>query len=272
MNCRSPARGDLRYEYLSFPLARAREVIERTGNWIPAPVPGDIHQACVAVGWFGEPLVGLQSYDCRWTEERSWWYRKTFVPPEGWESADVVELSADGLDSNAEIFLNGAHVGSHRSAFYPFVTDVKPYLVSGDNVLLIRLTVGIETVSDYDVDDPDGTHGSTEEGNGKPDRGDLRRVLVRKPQYVFGWDWGPRLATTAIGGDVTIRAMREACIRDVTLVPPAGGGRLRHRARDGGRRAIPLLPERRGATSRSRSPTRRESRIARRGKRFSVRA
>ncbi|MCL5995817.1 MAG: beta-mannosidase, partial [Chloroflexi bacterium] len=59
----------------------------------------------------------------------------------------------------------------------------------------------------------------TEAANGRPERGDPRRAYVRKPQYSFGWDWSPRVATTAIGGDVKIRAWSVACIRDVHLRP-----------------------------------------------------
>lgn len=188
-------------------------------GWLAAPVPGDIHQALIAAGRIKEPLLGLNSFDCRWTEDRAWWYRKTFSAPAGWREVDRIELELNGLDSNAEIFLNGVPLGSHRNAFRPFVADVKPRLQAGRNVLLVRLTTGVDTVCDADVDAPDGVRPGTEAGNGRPERGDPRRTMVRKPQYSFGWDWSPRLATVAIAGDVKLRLLKSACIRHVQLRP-----------------------------------------------------
>ncbi|MFN2229332.1 MAG: glycoside hydrolase family 2 protein [Anaerolineae bacterium] len=211
---------------LTFPLANARVLAAEREEWIPAPVPGDIHQALIAVGRIEEPLLGLNSFDCRWTESRSWWYRKTFSAGPEWLQAEVVELEMNGLDANAELFLNGEHVGSHRNAFYPFSVDLKPWLKEGDNTLLVRLSAGVEDVSEADIDAPDGIRAGTEAERGRPERGDPRRTFFRKPQYSFGWDWSPRVATTAIAGDVTIRAMNEACIRGVSLRPVERDGQV----------------------------------------------
>ncbi len=111
---------DLRDEILTYDLAEARRLGERADGWIPTPVPGDIHQGLIAAGRIQEPLLGLNSFDCAWTEARSWWYRKAFDYDSEWQDADAVELELEGLDSNAEVFLNGDHIGSHRNAFRPF--------------------------------------------------------------------------------------------------------------------------------------------------------
>lgn len=208
---------EMRDERLSFPLDAAHELSHSQEGWILQPVPGDIHQGLIAADRIKEPLLGLNSFDCAWTEGRSWWLRKTFDLPPEWLSADRVELKMVRLDANAAIFLNDALVDEHPSTFRPFVCDVKPWLLSGENVLLVRLTAGVESINEYDTDSCDGVRASTEAGNGRPGRGDQRRIFVRKPQYSWGWDWSPRVATTAIGGDVTLRALRKACIRDVAL-------------------------------------------------------
>ncbi len=197
----------------------AGRVLVRAEGWMPQPVPGDIHQGLMAAGRIRDPLLGLNSFDCAWTEDRSWWFRRTFPTDPAWPASDAVELELNGLDANASIFLNGHHLGDHKSAFYPFVADIKTHLnAEGDNTLLVRLTAGVEDVTP-DMLAPLGVPVSTEAGNGRPERGDQRRVFVRKPQYSFGWDWSPRVATTAIAGDVTIRAFNTACIRDVRVLP-----------------------------------------------------
>ncbi len=208
---------DMRDERLSYPLVDAHKLSSQPEGWIPQPIPGDIHQGLVAAERIKEPLLGLNSRDCVWTEGRSWWLKKTFEVPSGWLSADRIEVEMVRLDSNAAIFVNDNLVGEHPSTFRPFICDIKPWLVEGKNVLLVRLSAGVESVSELDTDSCDGIRASTEAANGIASRGDQRRIYVRKPQYSWGWDWSPRVATTAIGGDVTLRALRKACIRDVAL-------------------------------------------------------
>lgn len=213
----------LRDEILTYPLTRACQLSYCEEGWIAQPVPGDIHQGLVNAGRIAEPLLGLNSFDCAWTETRSWWFRRKFVVPGDWREADVAELEMHGLDCNAEIFLNGEHIGSHPSAFRPFVRDVKPWLVDGENVLLVRLTAGVEHVTEADVYSCDGVVHEADRAFDRSSRGDPRRIFARKPQYSWGWDWSPRVPTTAIGGDVTLRLMTTACIRDVALRPARHG-------------------------------------------------
>jgi beta-mannosidase len=209
---------ELRDEPLARGAGEARAIAALVDGWIAAPVPGDIHQALLAAGRIAEPLVGMHSYECAWTEARAWWYRLRFDAPTDWHTADRVELELDGLDSNAAIFLNDVQLGTHINAFRPFVRDVKPHLRPEENCLLVRLTTGVETVTEEQAYSMNGVPAPTEAGNGRPDRGDIRRPFVRKPQFTFGWDWSPRLATTAIAGGVRLHCIHKACIRDVQMV------------------------------------------------------
>jgi beta-mannosidase len=203
----------------------AKRITELKDEWIPAPVPGDIHQGLVTLGKIKEPLVGMNSFDCVWTENQSWWYRKEFNTELGWQDADDVELELDGLDSNASVFLNGTFLGKHVSTFYPFRKKIKQHLnKTGNNVLLVRLSTGVETVTEEDIAGL-GVAAGTEAANNRPERGEPRRPFVRKPQYSFGWDWSPRVATTGITGNAVIRVYNDAIIRDVYIKPIQGKGK-----------------------------------------------
>ena len=74
---------EMRDERLSYPLGDAQKLSQNPDGWIPQPIPGDIHQGLVAAERIQEPLLGLNSHDCVWTEGRSWWLRKTFEVPRG---------------------------------------------------------------------------------------------------------------------------------------------------------------------------------------------
>ncbi len=213
----------LRDEAVDFKPSDACKLNDSAKGWINQPVPGDIHQGLIAAGRIKEPLVGLNFSDCRWTENRSWWFKKNFKITENHLKADLIELDLNGLDSNAEIFINDKYIGSHRNAFRPFTADIKKYIISGNNILLVRLSAGVENVTEEDLNSMNGVSALTEASHGHPERGEPRRPFVRKPQYSFGWDWSPRVATTAIAGDVKIRIVNIACIRDVQLKPVRHG-------------------------------------------------
>ncbi|MDD5603257.1 MAG: hypothetical protein PHG48_04120, partial [Eubacteriales bacterium] len=88
------------------------------------------------------------------------------------------------------------------------------FLREGENAILVRLTTGVERVEQQEAIK---YHAATEEKK-RPGRGDRRRVFLRKPQYNYGWDWAPRVATCCINGSVRIEAYRRAAIRDVKIL------------------------------------------------------
>ena len=67
------------------------------------------------------------------------WYRKTFrlptLAPDG-----CVDLIFDGAYMNADVWLNGHHLGNHPYGYTPFGFELTPYLNrSGENVIAVRL-------------------------------------------------------------------------------------------------------------------------------------
>ena len=186
-------------------------VWRKTEGWMAADLPCDIHTPLIEQGIIREPLQALNCYDCVWTEDRSWWFRRNFVADSTLLARDVAELCLDGLDAEADIFLNGLHLGHHGSSFYPFRRDIRDLLVHGDNSLLVRVTSGLEYYSRQDLAGISGRVGV----EGIFNRGDERRALVRKPQYVYGWDWGPRVASCGIAGGAWLEAYDTLAVRSV---------------------------------------------------------
>ena len=209
---------ELHDEPITCPPQAHRRIARRKRGWLPTPVPGDVREGLIAAGRMTEPLEGLNSFAGHWVEDRSWWLRRRFATTGAMRKARAVELVLDGLDAHASVFLNGRHLGDHPSAFRPFVARVEGCLVDGENVLLVRLTHGVEDVEAADVEALGGIV-PTEDSRGRPERGEPRRVFVRKPQYTWGWDWSPRAATVAIAGEPKLRLLGEAALRDVRIVP-----------------------------------------------------
>ena len=174
-------------------------------------LPLDVHMPLIEAEVIKDPALSDYCLDGNWIEERSWWFKKTFQIQ---DKSSVMELVLESLDVHGDIFLNDIHLGHHASAFYPFRREVSEYLNEGKNILLVRLTAGLEYVTDADLAEIDSL--VCIEGEINPDRGDMRRAFVRKPSYVFGWDWCPRVGTVAIG-NAYLECAEVAVIRGMSI-------------------------------------------------------
>lgn len=175
-------------------------------------LPCDVHEPLIENGVIPEPLEGLHSFDCKWVEEKSWWYRREVVLDDAAINADRIELTFESIDLEADLFVNGAHLAHHANAHVPLVCDITSVAKQGTNTVLLRVSSGAERVPRelvYDL----GRSVSKTYG-----RGDDRRVYLRKPQYVYGWDWGPRLVTCGIVKDVYLQTFTGVASRDTKLV------------------------------------------------------
>jgi len=184
----------LRAEDLALDHRNQASVAQKKDGWLEAELPCDVRMPLIAAGKIPEPLEGLECFASEWIEDKSWWFVRDFVV----ETVGQAELVLDYLDYGAAIYLNGSFLGEHNSVFYPFCHDVSRFLVVGKNQLVVRLTAGADRVSKEAMGDFQFAV-SLEKKNGRPDRGEARRTFLRKPQYAFGWDWGPRVATVGIG-------------------------------------------------------------------------
>jgi beta-mannosidase len=170
-------------------------------GWIDVPVPGDLHRALLAAGRIEDPFYDRNEDDVRWIEEREWWYRMRFEAPEQVAVDERLRLVFHGLDTYATVYLNGQELGRHRNMFREAVFDVTDRLVPGENLVAVCF-------------DPPLSHVGPElEGQWAPN--EHARVWMRKAQFGYGWDWGPRLPTVGLWRPVELRRERAATITGV---------------------------------------------------------
>jgi beta-mannosidase len=173
-------------------------------DWIDVSAPGDVHQALVAAGRITDPFFNRNEIDCAWVEEREWWYRTQFIyehgPP---QTDDRLLLVFHGLDTYVRIWLNGERLGEHGNMFREAVFDITRRIRT-DNPNTLALC--FEPPLDHVKDKPSlfWLPGALE---------DTKRNFIRKAQFGFGWDWGPRLPTIGIWRPVELRREHQAAIQ-----------------------------------------------------------
>lgn len=176
--------------------------------WSDAKVPGTIHQDLLNHNRIPNPFYGMNEEAVQWVENEDWMYRTSFIVTEEQLNRDAAVLELDGLDTYADVFLNGALILRSDNMFVGHKVPVKSVLRKGENRLLIRFRSAVkEALPQWETngfDYPaDNDHSS-------------KRVSIytRKAPYSYGWDWGIRLATCGIWRPVRLVFSDVARIED----------------------------------------------------------
>jgi hypothetical protein len=115
-----------------------------TSRWLPATVPGTVLASLVEQGHLPDPVAGFNNLRIPEALARhSWWYRRTFALPHGLDTGGGrhVWLEFDGVNHQADVFLNGTAVGTLSHPFGRAAFDVTSALHrSGDQVLAVRIS------------------------------------------------------------------------------------------------------------------------------------
>jgi beta-mannosidase len=189
-------------------------------EWLPATVPGTVHTDLMANGIIEDPYYRLNEHDVQWVDKVDWEYKTTFNMDGAFSGKDRMELDFKGLDTYADVFVNGDQVLQADNMFREWKADVKKVLKEGENELRIVLRSPItEGIKKYDAQGyviPVSDNDLAEIG--KVEDGKKVSVYTRKAGYHFGWDWGPRLVTSGIWRPVTLKAWDDARIENLQVV------------------------------------------------------
>jgi beta-mannosidase len=193
--------------------------VHKTGydekGWLETAVPGDVHSTLLAHGIIEDPYYSTNDQACRWVERKIWVYRREFDTPEDISDTDVI-LNFEGLDTLAEVFLNGESIAVSENMFVPLFADLTGKLKEGGNVVVIRFDPVVEYAARQDV-------------SRFWSKVNYERIWLRKCACSFSWDWGPRIVTVGIWKDVWLQLVKKARIDHLffkTLSIGAGGAEM----------------------------------------------
>ncbi|MEU4656165.1 glycoside hydrolase family 2 protein [Streptomyces sp. NPDC023723] len=175
---------------------------------LPAAVPGCVHTDLLAAGLLPDPFLGRNETEVAWVGRREWTYERALDAGSGPEQSDLV---FDGLDTVAEILLDGRPLGRTRNMHRSHRFDVTG--LSG------RLTVRFGSAY-AEAEAVRGKVGERPAAYAEPYQ------YVRKMACSFGWDWGPTLVTAGIWRPVRLEhwsTARLARVRPLVTVADGTG-------------------------------------------------
>lgn len=177
-------------------------------EWLSATVPGTVHQDLINHDLLPNPFYGKNEEIVQWVENEDWVYKTSFEVSEEQLARQSAVLTFEGLDTYADVYLNGSLLKRTDNMFVGYTLPVKEVLRRGQNNLQVffhsPMKMGTPQVETSGFDYPaDNDHHKTRVS-----------IYSRKAPYSYGWDWGIRLATSGIWRPVTLTFFDAARIED----------------------------------------------------------
>jgi beta-galactosidase len=121
----APGFDDASWRVLDLPHDWSIEDLPSTNDAPPSPFNPSMSAGGAATGY----VVGGTG-----------WYRKHFTLPSS-EAGKNVSICFDGVYMNADVWINGQHLGNHPYGYTPFVFDLTPYLkpIGQENILAVQV-------------------------------------------------------------------------------------------------------------------------------------
>ena len=168
---------------------------------LPVTVPSVVQQNLYDAGLIPHPYLGTAEDQLLWISDHPWSYATHFDVRSDLLDKEVVELVFEGIDTYAEVTLNGHKILDTDNQFRTWITEVKSLLKAKDNVLVvdfprydsIQLTL-------YEAHQP---------------RLPEKYAVSRKAPYQHGWDWATKYKNVGIWKPVKLQAWSQARIENV---------------------------------------------------------
>ncbi len=171
-------------------------------QWMNAIVPGTVHTDLMANKQIADPFYRMNENDVQWVDQHQWVYKREFRVPASLLTQDAIQLVCEGLDTYAQVRINGKLVGETANMFVDHRMDVKKHVRVGKNT--IEILFDSPTIRTKALEKK---HGALRVALEPP------RVYVRKAQYSFSWDWGPKLTTSGIWRNISLEAFSFARLK-----------------------------------------------------------
>lgn len=178
---------------------------------IETKVPSTVYGTLLDRGLIPDPYFRDNELTALKLMENDFVYETEFSIPDEGRAADRLLLCFDGIDTLADIFLDGELLGSVNNMNRAWEYDITSLVMDGTKDSVYRLKVLLHSPTRFIAEEnekcPVGA--SSDAMPGFPH--------LRKAACMFGWDWGCRLPDAGIFREVSILSCKSARIAQVYL-------------------------------------------------------
>jgi beta-mannosidase len=162
---------------------------------IPARVPGNVEDDLVEAGLLTPLEMGEGAYQTLDYEGHRWFFRKSFKAP-AIDPSEQLCLVFEGIDTIAEVFLNGESLGKTRNMLIPHSFEIGNCVRHGEeNELIVRIDPVVVAGREREAEPCEFVNGFTE------------RAAIRKAAHMYGWDILPRIVSAGLWRPVYLQTV-----------------------------------------------------------------
>jgi beta-mannosidase len=185
-------------------------------EWRNASVPGLIHTDLLTYKLIPDPFYRDNENKVQWVSDSEWEYRRTISADQNLLKHKHIDLVFEGLNTIADVYLNGKLVLHADNMFREWRADIRSYLEQGTNTLSIIFHRIKPELARLDKAHPEEKEGADTSAVAKMfDAGN--KSYVRKAAYEGGWDWGPNMVTCGIWRPVYFQCWEDERIADLGI-------------------------------------------------------
>ena len=184
---------------------------------LPAAVPGSVYADLLAAGKLEDPFWRDNEDKALALMENDFLYTASFVPQAGVLDCPHQVLRFEGVDTVADIRLNGVLLAHVENMHRTFEFDVAGILKPGENWLEVKLYSPTRWIREKYAQSP--ADGSSDAMRGFAN--------LRKAHCMFGWDWGPHLPDAGIWRPVSLLGVEGARLPSVQVRQHHQHGRVK---------------------------------------------
>ena len=173
-------------------------------------IPGTVLSGLLAAGKIKDPFYRTNEDATRALFWKDYVFTRTFDVDEELLAQQHIVLVCEGLDTLAEISINGTFLAKTDNMHRTWKFQAKKLLHSGKNEIQIVFRSVLRFIEDY----PYEAHKKI---NYIPCGSMKGNQLLRKAHSMFGWDWGPQTIDAGIFRDIYLQGYSHARIEDIRI-------------------------------------------------------
>ena len=167
-------------------------------------VPSVVQQSLYENGLIPHPYLGTVENDLLWISDHPWDYSLHFDADKELIEKENVELVFEGIDTYANVRLNGQDLFFADNQFRTWKHEVKDLLKEKDNLLEVHfLRYDSTQLALYEKHQP---------------RLPEKYAVSRKAPYQHGWDWAPKYKNVGVWKPVKLVGWNEARLENAYIV------------------------------------------------------
>ena len=191
----------------------------RQAGWekfLPASVPGSVYHDLMQNGKMDDPFWRDNFPKALKRMDHDYEYKTEFSADKALLKSDAVLLRFEGIDTVADVFLNGEKLGHTENMHRTFEFEVKDLLKEEGNELRVLLHSPTRFIKEeYKHNVADGSEEAM-----------VGFANLRKTHCMFGWDWGPRLPDAGLWRPVKLLGIEKARVDSVYVTQKHEDGKV----------------------------------------------